>query len=176
VLFWLQSIGYSHFSKLFKRNEIDGETLLTLTDDDFKEMLINCNSGENKAFLREWTLLLSSKSKYSYNPLAYLQFNVKINGDKQIMTSSKSKNSKEAAAKDNFFVFLLDRSEIQGKRFEDFITALETQCRISLKPYFEFVDNDGDLIKITKNSQFQIILNLSSSVHQLNISVDLDNE
>ena len=45
VVAWLISVNHDKEAALFKKEEIDGEALLNLTNDDLKEILTNISIG-----------------------------------------------------------------------------------------------------------------------------------
>ena len=152
--FWLQCINLSQYSKCFIMNQIDGEILLQLEENDYAALSVS--PTDKQTLSREISLLVNHTSKYSIDnsQIVLVQINI-IRGN----------------VVNNTFPMNVPRDIL----FDDFIEKIALQMKKKVDKCIEYKDDEGDSLKITKNSQFKILLNsLCKNTKNIVVNISLD--
>ena len=151
VCFWLTLIDLGEYKKIFAKEQIDGETLVDLDENDFATMGVNI-VGHRAILKRNIKKLVSNNSKYSFDPTThvYLKVALRKTDDPNLLTLVVNRNI----------------------NFDELITLFQEKYQgVVIHKFFEYTDADRDVLKIANNSQLLTLLQLYPKEQEMFLSV-----
>ena len=165
VALWLEEIGLGEYANAFVQNKITGEELMELTEKDLDEIGI-LPLGHRKKFHAHLMLIMKNTSVFSLSSAPNAK---KIHVEIVQKSASDNNNNINNNARNNSSSHqLIDRMDIESnldhidsfnELYEEITAKVRNfQLMESQKMQIEYIDPDGDVIKIKKANHLRAAL------------------